>query len=108
MASDPAAIAQSGLAAFAGITIEKSVLAFAPDFRRLILAFHFFLRFKSIDIATLLGGNPVLRGIRDPECEKIAVEAKVSTAQMLNLALLSHLSFWQRRRRDLFVVHRHL
>jgi hypothetical protein len=49
MASHPAAIAQSGPAALAGITVQKAMLALAPDFRRLILAFHFILRFKSID-----------------------------------------------------------
>jgi hypothetical protein len=42
-ASDTAAVAQSGAAALAGITVQKAVLAFAPDFRRLILAFHFIL-----------------------------------------------------------------
>ena len=35
-----AAVGQRGLAALAGIAIEKSMLAFATDFRRLILAFH--------------------------------------------------------------------
>ena len=35
-----AAVGQRGLAALAGIAVEKSVLAFATDFRRLILAFH--------------------------------------------------------------------
>ena len=39
-ASHAAAIGQRGLAAFARITVEKSVLPFAADFRRLILAFH--------------------------------------------------------------------
>ena len=37
-----AAVGQRGLAALAGIAVEKSVLAFAADFRRLILAFHKF------------------------------------------------------------------
>jgi hypothetical protein len=37
-----AAIGQNGAATFAGITVQKSVLAFAADFRRLILAFHKF------------------------------------------------------------------
>jgi len=55
-----AAIAQNGAATFAGIAIEKSVLAFAPDFRRLILAFHKFNkgalgRGKSVNRA----GNPI-------------------------------------------------
>jgi hypothetical protein len=35
-------VSERGLAALAGIAIEKSVLAFAADFRRLILAFHKF------------------------------------------------------------------
>jgi hypothetical protein len=38
---------QSGAAAFAGIAIQEAMLAFAPDFRRLILTFHFIIRFKS-------------------------------------------------------------
>jgi hypothetical protein len=46
MASDAAAVAQRGAAAFAGITIQKAMLALAPDFRRLILTFHFIIRFK--------------------------------------------------------------
>jgi hypothetical protein len=45
MASDAAAVAQSGLAAFAGVAIQKAMLAFAPDFRRLILAFHVIIKF---------------------------------------------------------------
>jgi hypothetical protein len=40
MASDAAAAAQSGAAAFGGIAVQEAMLAFAPDFRRLILAFH--------------------------------------------------------------------
>jgi hypothetical protein len=44
-ASHAAAIPQCGLAAFGRIAIEKSVLPFAADFRRLILAFH---KFKSL------------------------------------------------------------
>ena len=39
-ASDAAAVAQRGFAALARIAVEKSVLPFAADFRRLILAFH--------------------------------------------------------------------
>ena len=35
-----AAVGQRGLAALAGIAVKKPVLAFATDFRRLILAFH--------------------------------------------------------------------
>jgi hypothetical protein len=35
-----AAVGQRGLAALAGITVQKPVLAFAADLRRLILAFH--------------------------------------------------------------------
>ena len=37
-----AAVGQRGLAALAGIAVKKPVLAFAADFRRLILAFHKF------------------------------------------------------------------
>ena len=39
-AAHPTAVGQNGLAALAGITVQKSVLAFAADFRRLILALH--------------------------------------------------------------------
>jgi hypothetical protein len=41
-----AAVGERGLAAFARIAVEKSVLPFAADFRWLILAFHKF-RFVS-------------------------------------------------------------
>ena len=41
-----AAVGERGLAALARIAVEKSVLPFAADFRRLILAFHKF-RFVS-------------------------------------------------------------
>jgi len=46
MASDTAAITKGGAAALGGIAIQEAMLAFAPDFRRLILAFHFIIRFK--------------------------------------------------------------
>src|SRR5258706_2523909 len=39
-AAHAAAVGQRGLAALAGITVQKPVLALATDFRRLILAFH--------------------------------------------------------------------
>jgi hypothetical protein len=45
VASNAAAIRQSGAPAFAGVAIQETMLAFAPDFRRLILTFHFFIRF---------------------------------------------------------------
>jgi hypothetical protein len=41
MASDAAAIAQGGASALGGVAIQEAMLAFAPDFRRLILTFHF-------------------------------------------------------------------
>jgi hypothetical protein len=41
-AAEAATVAQNRLAAFARIAVEKSMLAFAADFRRLILAFHKF------------------------------------------------------------------
>jgi len=44
MTADPAAITQRSLAAFGGIAIQEAVLAFAPDFRRLILTFHFIIK----------------------------------------------------------------
>jgi hypothetical protein len=40
LASDAAAIGQSGFAALGGVTIQKTVLPFAANFRWLILAFH--------------------------------------------------------------------
>jgi len=46
MASDTAAIGQGGAAALGGIAVQEAMLAFAPDFRRLILAFHFIIKFK--------------------------------------------------------------
>jgi hypothetical protein len=42
-AAHAAAIGQNGATALLGIAIQKAVLASAPDFRRLILAFHVFL-----------------------------------------------------------------
>jgi hypothetical protein len=47
MAADAAAIAQSGASALAGIAIEESMLALAPDFRRLVLTFHCNIRFRA-------------------------------------------------------------
>jgi len=41
-AADAAAVGQRGLAAPARMAVEKPVLPFAADFRRLILAFHKF------------------------------------------------------------------
>jgi hypothetical protein len=74
MASGAAAIAQSGAAAFGGIALQEAMLAFAPDFRRLILTFHFIISIK-IDVATFSGEqHPLPRRIRDSECEKIAAE----------------------------------
>ena len=40
LAAHPAAVAQRGLAALRGVTIQETVLTFAPDFRWLILSFH--------------------------------------------------------------------
>jgi hypothetical protein len=46
MAAHATAVAQGGFAAFARITIQKSVLPFAADFGRLILAFHAMFGFR--------------------------------------------------------------
>lgn len=46
LAAHPAAVAQRGLAALGGVTIQETVLTFAPDFRWLILSFHVCLRSK--------------------------------------------------------------
>jgi hypothetical protein len=54
MASGAAAAAEGGAAAFAGIAAQEAMLAFAPDFRRLILAFHVI---GSKDVATTYAGS---------------------------------------------------
>ncbi len=41
-ATNPTAISQGGLATLGGIAVQKSVLTFTADLRRLILAFHKF------------------------------------------------------------------
>jgi hypothetical protein len=46
-ASHAAAIGKRGFAALARIAVKKSVLPFAADFRRLILAFHKLIRLPS-------------------------------------------------------------
>jgi hypothetical protein len=82
MASDTAAIAQRGLAAFGGVAIQEAMLAFAPDFRRLILTFHCIIKIKQ-PLPLFPGSDtPLLRPNRHSELEKIPVEPKVSTAQL--------------------------
>jgi hypothetical protein len=74
MAAGAAATAQSGFAILGGIALQKAMLAFAPDFRWLILTFHFIISVK-IAVATLSGEqHPLPRRIRDSECEKIAAQ----------------------------------
>ncbi len=63
-AAHAAAVGQRGLAALGGIAVQKPVLAFAADFRRLILAFH---KFKS-------KSSPAQK----PERARIAVNGLVS------------------------------
>jgi hypothetical protein len=46
-AAHTAAIGQRGFAALARITVKKSVLPFAADFRWLILAFHKLIQLPS-------------------------------------------------------------
>jgi hypothetical protein len=46
MASHTAAVTKGGAAALGGIAIQEAMLAFAPDFRRLILTFHFIIKIK--------------------------------------------------------------
>jgi hypothetical protein len=58
MSADPAAITQGSPAVLGGMTLQKAMLAFAPDFRWLILAFHF--------IISILLGCPILRGATTP------------------------------------------
>jgi hypothetical protein len=58
MAAGAAATAQSGFAILGGIALQKAMLAFAPDFRWLILAFHF--------IISILLGCPIFRGATTP------------------------------------------
>jgi len=59
MASGPAAAAQSGAAALGGIAVQEAMLAFAPDFRRLVLAFHVIIMSK---LPRSLGSNIPSRG----------------------------------------------
>jgi hypothetical protein len=80
MATGPAATTQGGAAFFGGIALQEAMLAFAPDFRRLILAFHFIIK-KTLP--RFSGSNtPLPRRIRESECEKIPAQPKVSTAQI--------------------------
>jgi hypothetical protein len=69
MASDTATIGQGGAAAFGGIAIQKAMLAFTPDFRRLILTFHFIIKFKQplprfLGRDTLSRGEPAIQSVR--------------------------------------------
>ncbi len=61
------AIGQRGLAALGGITVQKPVLAFATNFRRLILAFH---KFKLKSKSGQSG--------KKPESERISTQHRVS------------------------------
>jgi len=56
------------------------MLAFAPDFRRLVLTFHFIIKLM---LPRFFGErHPLPRQIRDSECEKITAEPQESTAQI--------------------------
>jgi hypothetical protein len=113
MTAGPAAIAQSSPAVLGGIALQKAMLAFAPDFRWLILAFHFIISI-TIDVATISGEQPpLLRPIRHSEPEKIAAEPQESTAQIFycalfrgavreNLTLSASLEFCCQQRQYLF------
>jgi hypothetical protein len=60
LASDAAAIAEDGLAAFARIAAQKPVLAFPPDFRWLILSFHKLVKLADLSVrvqGTILPGK---------------------------------------------------
>jgi hypothetical protein len=81
MAADTPPIAQRGAAAFGGIAIQEAMLALAPDFRWLILTFHFIIKIKQ-PCHIFRERHPLLRQTRDSEGEKIAVEPTVSTAHI--------------------------
>jgi len=49
-APHPAAVAENALAALARIAVQKSVLAFPPDFRWLILSFHKLLKLADLSV----------------------------------------------------------
>jgi hypothetical protein len=64
MTSDATAIAQGGATALGGVPIQEAMLAFAPDFGWLILAFHVIIKIKyTVAVATLASGSdtPSLR-----------------------------------------------
>jgi hypothetical protein len=71
-AAHATAVGQRGLAALGGVAVEKPVLAFAADFRRLILAFH---KFKS-----MVSGKKPERG-RIAPCEARKRVARLETRQ---------------------------
>jgi len=77
LATGPAAIAERGASALARVALQKTVLPFAPDFRRLILSFHVFL----LSCCPFNQGN--LPGAVPPrqEPQKIAALRRVSTVQ---------------------------
>jgi hypothetical protein len=68
MASDTAAIAQRGFAAFGSVAVQEAMLAFAPDFRRLILTFHFIIRLRAV--ATFFLGSDTPSG-REPAIQSV-------------------------------------
>jgi hypothetical protein len=91
MAPGAAAAAQSGTASFGGIAVQKAMLAFASDFRRLILAFHVIILSKSPPYPG--SSTPLPRQVRVSESEKIPTSPKVSTAQIPPSAPGAHSTF---------------
>jgi hypothetical protein len=76
MAPGAAAAAQNGTASFGGIAVQKAMLAFAPDFRRLILAFHVIILSRlprSSRSNTSSRGESAFRSLKryrqDPKCQ---------------------------------------
>jgi hypothetical protein len=72
LASHPAAVAENGFATLARITAQKPVLAFAPDFRWLILSFHKLV--KLADLSVRVQGT-ILPG-KHPKSKRARVTAK--------------------------------
>jgi hypothetical protein len=73
-AAHPAAVAEDGLAAFAGIAAQKPVLTFPPDFRWLILSFHKLV--KLADLSVRVQGT-VLPG-KHPKSKRAKISGKTS------------------------------
>lgn len=79
-AAHASAIGQSSLAALAAVAIQKAVLPFAADFRRLILSLH---KFKSICCPKNIKRHRAREQPREPERGRIAAKKRVSTVEKM-------------------------